>query len=111
VKQRSEGEKLEVRERPDRWAHLSATLKKKKRGRWRWAAPGLVGRKKRGRRGEVGPRELLGRGPEKEKGRGKSGLGVLFFFPFKLLKLYSFPNFSNFNSFKTFQDLNSFPKF
>jgi hypothetical protein len=33
VKQRSEGEKLEVRERPDRWAHLSATLKKKKKGK------------------------------------------------------------------------------
>jgi hypothetical protein len=40
----------------------------------------LVGRKKRRRRGEVGPRELLGRALEKKKGRGKSGLGVLFFF-------------------------------
>jgi hypothetical protein len=38
---------------------------------------------------EVGPRELLGCGLEKEKGRGKSGLGVLFFFKyfFKLSKV------------------------
>jgi hypothetical protein len=41
-----------------------------------------------GRR-EVGLRELLGRVLEKVKGRGKSGLGVLFFFKyfFKLSKV------------------------
>jgi hypothetical protein len=41
-----------------------------------------------GRR-EVGPRELLGRGLEKEKGRGKSGLGVLFFFQTFEIELFS----------------------
>jgi hypothetical protein len=45
---------------------------------------------------EVGPRELL------QKGRGKSGLGVLFFFS---------NTFSNFQKFKLFQNFSTFKLF
>jgi hypothetical protein len=63
------------------------------------------GKKRGGRevgRRAVGLRELLGRGLEKEKGRGKSGLGVLFFFKYFFLKLQKFKLFQNFSTFKLF---------
>jgi hypothetical protein len=55
-----------------------------------------VGRKKRGRLGEVGPRELLGRALEKEKGRGKSGLGFCLFFLSNFFQIFEIKLFSKF---------------
>jgi hypothetical protein len=92
------------------------------RGREKLGRAGLMGRKRElghavntGRTGKerkgggrevgrraVGLRELLGRGLEKERGRGKSGLGVLFFFKYFFLKLQKFKLFQNFSTFKLF---------
>jgi hypothetical protein len=67
-----------------------------------------MGRAREAGRREVGPRELLGREPERKgRGEGREGWGFLFFSFFKRFQIHFFSNFK-FKLFLTFQTSKTF---